>query len=101
MQNNSVLSSERFMADQLSLNVAVYTHDLPKHILPAEYNWLCLHRLPMLDSENGFYVRPGAPNNKISVLHLAGDIKNLPQKICTTDGKEIEATLTYPARSGF
>jgi len=92
-----VLSQEYFMADQLSLNVAVYLSELPKQILPAEYNWLCFQSLPAFDGERKTFVRPGVPHTTLSVLHLANDIKNTPQTIKTSNNSFLRTALTYTA----
>ena len=97
LQNIPTISPNYFMADQLSLNVAVYLNKLPMHILPTEYNWNSLLRLPSFDKKKKMYVRPSLPHTVLSVLHLAGDTKAKRHKIPTTDNNEMESLLTYAA----
>lgn len=87
------MTRQQFMCDQLSLNIAVYTQGLPLKIMPAEFNWLSLYALPMIDAETGLFVRPTPPRTVISVMHLTHEKKMRSFDLATTKGGTITRTL--------
>jgi len=95
LQNADAITPNYFMADQLSLNVAVYLNQLPVHMLPAEYNWNALLCLPSYNAEKQVFVRPSLPHTPLSVVHLTGETKGSSQKIRTLDKREIVMSLAY------
>lgn len=97
LQNIPELGRENFMSEQLSLNVALHINSLPYKIMPAEFNWLTLYALPMIDSASGHYVRPTVPRTEISVLHITHNGKLRPQDLPTNEGKVIPRVLTFDA----
>jgi len=93
LQGLAKVSQQQFMSEQLSLNMAVYTHGLPLKVMPAEYNWLTLFTIPMYDSESKLLVRPTPPRTTISIIHLTHEKKMRSFDLATTDGKTISRTL--------
>ncbi len=95
LQSLPLLGRENFMSEQLSLNVALHLNGLPYKVMPAEFNWLSLYALPMIDAETGFYARPTPPRSIISVLHLThqGKLRTLDLK--TTTGQIVQRSLTF------
>ena len=87
------MSRAQFMCDQLSMNVAVYTQALPLKVMPAEFNWLSLYALPMLDTETGLFVRSTPPRTTISILHLTHEKKLRVLDIPTTKGGVVTRSL--------
>lgn len=91
------VTQKNFMMEQLSLNLAVYRHKLDVHFMPPEYHWIASTELPLYDEAKQLYVVPNPPHRPISVLHLAGSIKNASQPIRTLDGRTIQRPITYAA----
>jgi hypothetical protein len=91
------LGRENFMSEQLSLNVALYLGELPFKIMPAEYNWLSIYCLPMLDETTGLYVRPTVPRTPLSILHLTHEKKLRLLDLPTTAGTTVQRQLTFSA----
>lgn len=90
------MSDKQFMCDQLSLNMAVYLNGLPLRVMPAEYNWLTLYALPAYDETRAHYVRPTAPREVISVMHLTHKGKLEAQEIRSATGAPLLRALTAP-----
>ena len=57
--------------EQTALNVTVYSHNIVPHFLPARYNWMACHSIPMLDESSGMFVEPNEPHDRIGLVHLA------------------------------
>ncbi|HEU0117791.1 MAG TPA: hypothetical protein VFR09_04085, partial [Alphaproteobacteria bacterium] len=93
------MSRANFMSEQLSLNVALHTGNLPFKVMPSEFNWLTLYALPMVD-ENGVYVRPTVPRTQISVMHITHSGKLKEQTLQKTAGGSIARAMTYSAYKG-
>jgi hypothetical protein len=93
LQRAVPMTRAQFMGDQLSLNVAVYTNGFPLRIMPAEFNWLSLYALPMLDEEKNLFVRPTAPRTVISVMHLTHPDKAHEMELQTTKGAIVRRSL--------
>ncbi|MFA5040482.1 MAG: hypothetical protein WC464_02470 [Bdellovibrionales bacterium] len=87
------MTKQQFMCDQLSLNIAVYMQGLPLRVMPAEFNWLTLYSIPMVDEEKNLFVRPTQPRTAISVLHLTHEKKMRSFDIATTAGGTVTRTL--------
>jgi hypothetical protein len=93
LQRAEKAGREQFMADQLSLNVAVYMKGFPLRIMPAEFGWLTLYSIPMFDEEKKLFVRPTPPRTPISIMHLTHEKKLRSFDIQTTTGGTITRTL--------
>lgn len=89
------ITPAHFMLEQLCLNVAVYLGKQPARIMPADYNWLAMFTLPLYDKATQSYQRPTPPRAPLSILHLAGALKNTAVTITATDGEKLERVLTY------
>jgi hypothetical protein len=57
--------------EQTALNVSVYGNDIVPHFLPARYNWMACHSMPLLDEASGCFVEPNRPHDRIGLVHLA------------------------------
>jgi lipopolysaccharide biosynthesis glycosyltransferase len=97
LQRLPQLGRENFMAEQLSLNMAVYLEGLPLKIMPAEFNWLALYALPVIDEKTSRYVRPTPPRGPLSVLHVTLNKKLGEVDLMTTGGKTVRRALTFSA----
>jgi hypothetical protein len=95
LQRLPAMSRDNFMSEQLALNVALYTENLPFKVMPAEYNWLSLYCLPMVDEATGYYVRPTIPRNTISIIHITHQQKLRELDLATTGGKTVKRVLTF------
>jgi len=95
LQRLPQVGRENFMSEQLSLNVALHMNSLPYKVMPAEFNWLSLYSLPMMDAATGHYVRPTVPRTEISVIHLTHQKKLRTLDLATTDGKTVQRVLTF------
>jgi hypothetical protein len=89
------LDRENFMSEQLSLNVALHTENLPYKVMPSEFNWLSLYALPMVDAATGHYLRPTVPRTEISVIHITHQKKLRELDLTTTDGSTVKRILTF------
>ena len=98
LQRAAKVGREQFMGDQLSLNVAVYMKGFPLRLMPAEFGWLTLYAIPMIDAEKNLFVRPTQPRTPISILHLTHEKKMRSFDIATTSGGTIARTLLNEAR---
>ncbi|MDR3425380.1 MAG: hypothetical protein P4M13_09990 [Alphaproteobacteria bacterium] len=96
LQRVEKMTRQQFMGDQLSLNIAVYTQGFPLRIMPAEFNWLSLYALPMIDADTGLFVRPTPPRTVISVMHLTHEKKMRSFDLATTRGGTVECSLMNP-----
>ena len=97
LQRFPVMTKQQFMCDQLSLNVAVYTQGLPFKIMPAEFNWLTLYAIPMIDAERNIFVRPTLPRTPISILHLTHEKKLRSFDLATASGGTVTRSLVNQA----
>lgn len=80
--------------EQTALNMAVYTHNLKTHFLPARHNWMTCHAIPLLDESTGYFVEPNLPHDKIGLVHLAcGLWKRDDIDYRTTGGKACNGPL--------
>ena len=57
--------------EQTALNMTVYSNNIQPHFLPARYNWMTCHAVPLLDEATGFFVEPNLPHDKLGLVHLA------------------------------
>lgn len=57
--------------EQTALNMSIYSNNVQPHFLPARYNWMACHALPLLDDATGSFVEPALPHDKIGLMHLA------------------------------
>ncbi len=80
--------------EQTALNMAVYSNNIIPHFLPARYNWMTCHALPLLDESSGLFVEPNLPHDKIGLVHLAcGLWKRDDVEYRTTAGKVLRGPL--------
>ncbi len=82
--------------NQIALNHAVRTLDLPVAHLPAWCNWPCGRALPMYDRETGCFVEPMLPYPPLGIVHRTAKTKDGEFDIKTTDGGVIRMTLAAP-----
>lgn len=57
--------------EQTALNMAVFGGATTPHFLPARYNWMACHAVPMFDEPSGCFVEPSLPHDKLGLVHLA------------------------------
>ena len=80
--------------EQTALNMSVYSNNIAPHFLPARYNWMTCHAIPLLDEQTGQFVEPGLPHDKIGLMHLAcGLWKRDDVEYRTTNGKLLKGAL--------
>ena len=80
--------------EQTALNMSVYSNNIQPHFLPARYNWMTCHALPLLDEASGFFVEPHLPHDKLGLVHLAcGLWKRDDIEFRSTTGKLIKGPL--------
>jgi hypothetical protein len=87
-----------FLADQTSLNRAVYAQGAPATLLPAYCNWFCGKGTPMFDAENNLVIEPHEPHRPLGIVHLAG--KGMKERVWTLEtlqGGTVDMRLTYSA----
>lgn len=89
-------SAGTFMADQLSMNVAVYYHRLPMAVLPASCNWLCHLARPMWDAEAEKFCAPQPPYEPLRIVHFSGRSKSRPLRVEGRRGGLFEMRLRQP-----
>ena len=87
--------------DQLSLQRALFSNDLPVDLLPATNDWVCSRALPAWDRATHLFVTPGrawssAPHRVISVLHLTTPTRGRPFAIPDTGGGTSQRYLHRP-----
>ena len=97
LQKLPQLTRENFMSEQLSLNIAQHINGLPLKVMPAEFNWLTLYGLPMVDKSTGLYVRPTVPRTPLSVIHLTHQQKLRTLDLAVSDGGTIQRPMTFAA----
>ncbi len=94
-----------FGSEQLAINMCVYIDDVETEFLPHNCNWIASNLLPKYDTDKGIYVEPYLPNQKIGIMHLAGDIKvdnkkmrtdkSVKIKLSTLNGDKISKSLRF------
>ncbi len=90
--------------DQPALNVAVYRRRIPFYPLPTSCNWLCVHRLPRLDTQRWQLTKPLVPCEPLQVIHLTARFTGRPLAVACHDGSTRHLCLDYlawRAASGF
>jgi hypothetical protein len=97
LKNLPQLTRENFMSEQLSLNIAQYANGLPLRVMPAEFNWLTLYSLPMIDKTTGYYVRPTMPRTVLSVIHITHQKKLSACDLAVSDGTTQSRQLSFSA----
>ncbi|MEL6977401.1 MAG: hypothetical protein AAGM38_01825 [Pseudomonadota bacterium] len=83
----------RDLSDQIALNHAVLTQDLPVELLPAWCNWLCSARAPHFDEARSLFVEPYLPHHPIGILHLVDRAKDQVYDVQTLSGGAIRRGL--------
>lgn len=101
LSRNKKVSPATFMIEQLALNVATYLNQLNVTLLPAGYNWLCHHAMPVWNPDKNLFLEPSIPNYEISILHLSQKDKIGLHNIALLDQPDIQdkMTLRYPHSS--
>ena len=79
-----------FGSEQLAINMCVYIDDVETEFLPHNCNWIASNLLPKYDTDKDIYVEPYLPNQKIGIMHLAGDIKVDNKKMRTDKSVKIK-----------
>ena len=87
--------------EQIAMNVAIYSDNLPVEILPAYCNWTLINRLKFDNTKNTL-VEYYLPHHEIGIVHLAGKTsdhirynKEYLSEIETLDGKIIKKSLRF------
>lgn len=84
------------LVEQTALNYVVFGDKAPTALLPAPYNWMCCHAVPMLDRATGLLVESEAPHQPLGIIHFAGEgFQDRVYSLKTADGHEIETRLRY------
>lgn len=87
-----------FLADQTSLNRAVFAQGAPATLLPAYCNWFCGKGTPMFDSARNLVIEPHEPHRPLGIIHLAGaGMKERIWSLKMLQGGSVETRLTYSA----
>ena len=85
------------LVEQTALNFAIYSNEIVPHFLPARYNWMACHSIPLLDESTGFFVEPNLPHDRIGMVHLAsGFWKRDDLDYKTTTGRLVKGPLRPP-----
>lgn len=82
--------------DQLALISMLHLEALPFACLPATDNWVCSLATPWWDPSRGVFVRPGAPSDTISVMHLTTPSRERMFDVQTPDGRSERRYLYRP-----
>ena len=99
-QNMAVVIQKfpNFMVDQITMNYVIYERGLPFASLPMTCNWMCNVVMPQYDVQQGGFVSPEEPHERIGILHLSGTAKRQGQHMVeTVDGARVEMSLRYGA----
>ncbi len=88
-------------SEQIAMNIAIYSDNLPVEILPAYCNWTLINRLKFDNTKNTL-VEYYLPHHEIGIVHLAGKTsdhirynKEYLSEIETLDGKIIKKSLRF------
>ena len=91
-------------SEQIAMNSTIYSDNLEVEILPAYCNWTHIDAIKF-DKQNGTFVEPYLPHNKIGIMHLAAGLwsgnkdmrlnKDIKIKIKATSGEELDKSLRY------
>jgi len=99
-QNMAVVIQKfpNFMVDQITMNYVIYERGLPFASLPMTCNWMCNVVMPQYDVQQGGFVSPEEPHERIGIMHLSGTAKRQGQHMVeTVDGARVEMSLRYGA----
>jgi len=99
-QNMAVVIQKfpNFMVDQITMNYVIYERGLPFASLPMTCNWMCNVVMPQYDVQQGGFVSPEEPHERIGIMHLSGAAKREGQHVVETiDGGQVEMSLRYGA----
>ncbi|HEY5607590.1 MAG TPA: hypothetical protein VIM38_04565, partial [Alphaproteobacteria bacterium] len=87
-----------FMVDQITMNYVIYERGLPFASLPMTCNWMCNVVMPQYDAQQGGFVSPEEPHERIGIMHLSGTAKRQGRHMVeTVDGARVEMSLRYGA----
>ena len=94
-----------FGSEQLAINMSVYIDLVDTEFLPHSCNWIAGNLIPKFDEKNNYFIEPYLPNEKISIIHLAGGIwkdgvdmrvdENLKISIKCLNGKNLLKSLRF------
>ena len=90
-----------FDAEQIAMNITIYSDNLDVEILPAFCNWTLIEAL-RFDQKLNTFVEPYLPNHELGIIHFAGknndqirNDKDHISKIKTLDGEIINKSLRF------
>ena len=85
--------------------MSVYIDLVDTEFLPHSCNWIAGNLIPKFDEKNNYFIEPYLPNEKISIIHLAGGIwkdgvdmrvdENLKISIKCLNGKNLLKSLRF------
>ncbi|MGB7300846.1 MAG: hypothetical protein WA888_01255 [Burkholderiaceae bacterium] len=82
--------------DQLALISMLQIENQSCALLPATDNWVCSLATPWWDPQRGVFVRPGEPDNTISIMHLTTPSRERMFDVVTPDGQSERRYLYRP-----
>ncbi len=87
-----------FVSEQIALNVALRTQNLPVSLLPATCNWICHRALPRCSEDGRLLLEPQLPHAPLGIVHLAGFhhlLKDAPHDLRTPAGRTVRRALVF------
>lgn len=94
----AVHKSGRIIMDQHSLRACIVLDEIPVEYLDGEYNWICSRLQPVFDEENGLFCLPYPPNRPISIMHLAGQSKQVEYDLRCIGGGMTRKSLLFSSQ---
>lgn len=82
--------------DQMALHACVYSKSIRSDIKDARYNWICDRQRPMLEIPSRNLCVPGARNEALGIVHLAGVSKQIDCILRASDGTKRSVNMKYP-----
>ena len=92
-----------FVSEQMALNVALRTGDLPVSLMPARCNWICYRAQPLASDDGTLLLDPQPPYLPLGIVHLAGyhhSRKRDPVELKTVGGGALVRPLSFIDRNG-
>lgn len=84
-----------FFSEQTALNFCIYSQLPLPYFLPATFNWICVHAVPLFDEQRLSYVDPLLPHDEIGIIHLTGMGTRLEYQVTNIHGKHTKMNLRY------
>jgi hypothetical protein len=85
-----------FFVEQIALNHAILTRNLPTNILPAYCNWMVGDAAPAYDDSRKVFTEPYAPYKPLGIVHLAGaEAKASTFSLRRLGGGDVKTRLCY------